>query len=66
MTMRHRARRRIPATSWPDKLETFGQNTPLGRAGQPAELAHAYVFLASPEASYVSGAVVPVTGGRGL
>lgn len=56
----------IPATSWPDKLPSFGQDTPLGRAGQPAELAPAYVFLASPEASYVSGAVVPVTGGRGF
>jgi NAD(P)-dependent dehydrogenase (short-subunit alcohol dehydrogenase family) len=56
----------IPATEWPDKLPTFGQDTPLGRAGQPAELAPAYVFLASPEASYVSGAVVPVTGGKGL
>jgi NAD(P)-dependent dehydrogenase (short-subunit alcohol dehydrogenase family) len=56
----------IPATSWPDKLPEFGQDTPLGRAGQPAELASAYVFLASPEASYVSGAIVPVTGGKGL
>jgi NAD(P)-dependent dehydrogenase (short-subunit alcohol dehydrogenase family) len=56
----------IPATSWPDKLPSFGQDTPLGRAGQPAELAGAYVFLASPEASYISGAVVPVTGGRGF
>jgi len=56
----------ISATSWPDKLPVFGQETPLGRAGQPAELAAAYVFLASPEASYVSGAVVPVTGGRGF
>ena len=56
----------IPATEWPDKLPTFGQDTPLGRAGQPAELAPAYVFLASPEASYVSGAVLPVTGGKGL
>jgi len=56
----------IPATSWPDKLPVFGQETPLGRAGQPAELAAAYVLLASPEASYVSGAVVPVTGGRGF
>lgn len=56
----------IPATSWPDKLPTFGQDTPLGRAGQPAELAGAYVFLASPESSYISGAVVPVTGGRGF
>jgi NAD(P)-dependent dehydrogenase (short-subunit alcohol dehydrogenase family) len=56
----------IPATSWPDKLPKFGQDTPLGRAGQPAELAPAYVFLASPEASYVSGAILPVTGGRPL
>jgi NAD(P)-dependent dehydrogenase (short-subunit alcohol dehydrogenase family) len=56
----------IPATSWPDKLPTFGQDTPLGRAGQPAELAPAYVFLASAEASYVSGAVIPVTGGKPL
>lgn len=56
----------IPATSWPDSLPEFGQDTPLGRAGQPAELAQAYVFLASPEASYVSGAIVPVTGGKGL
>ena len=56
----------IPATSWPDKLTTFGQDTPLGRAGQPAELAPAYVFLASPESSYVSGAILPVTGGKGL
>lgn len=56
----------IPATSWPDKVPEFGQDTPLGRAGQPAELAHAYVFLADPENSYVSGAIVPVTGGRGL
>ncbi|HWH97296.1 MAG TPA: SDR family oxidoreductase [Pseudolysinimonas sp.] len=56
----------IPATSWPDKVVTFGQDTPLGRAGQPAELASAYVFLASPESSYVSGAIVPVTGGKGL
>jgi NAD(P)-dependent dehydrogenase (short-subunit alcohol dehydrogenase family) len=56
----------IPATSWPDKLPTFGQDTPLGRAGQPAELAPAYVYLASDDASYVSGAVLPVTGGKGL
>lgn len=56
----------IPATSWPDKLPEFGQDTPLGRAGQPAELAQAYVYLASRDASYVSGAVLPVTGGKGL
>ncbi|MCP2030877.1 NAD(P)-dependent dehydrogenase (short-subunit alcohol dehydrogenase family) [Okibacterium sp. HSC-33S16] len=56
----------IPATSWPDTLESFGTDTPLGRAGQPAELASAYVYLASDDASYVSGAVLPVTGGKGL
>ncbi|WP_347753739.1 SDR family oxidoreductase [Agrococcus sp. ProA11] len=57
----------IPATDFPDeKVEEFGKNTPLGRAGQPAELAGAYVYLASEEASYVSGAIVPVTGGRGF
>jgi NAD(P)-dependent dehydrogenase (short-subunit alcohol dehydrogenase family) len=57
----------IPATGWDaDRLASFGQDTPLGRAGQPAELAGAYVYLASDEASYVSGAVVPVTGGKGL
>ncbi|MDF2555107.1 MAG: NAD(P)-dependent dehydrogenase, partial [Microbacterium sp.] len=56
----------IPSTGWPDHLPDFGRNTPLGRAGQPAELAGAYVYLASDDASYVSGAVVPVTGGRAL
>jgi NAD(P)-dependent dehydrogenase (short-subunit alcohol dehydrogenase family) len=54
----------IPGTGWEEKLEKFGQSTPMGRAGQPAELASTYVFLASPEASYISGAVIPVTGGR--
>ncbi|PSL38127.1 hypothetical protein CLV49_1739 [Labedella gwakjiensis] len=53
----------IPGTSWPEKLPDFGQDTPLGRAGQPAELASTYVFLADPASSYVSGAVVSVTGG---
>ncbi|MCT9819170.1 SDR family oxidoreductase [Microbacterium sp. W1N] len=57
----------IPATGWDaERLTTFGQDTPLGRAGQPAELAGAYVYLASEAASYVSGAVLPVTGGKGL
>jgi NAD(P)-dependent dehydrogenase (short-subunit alcohol dehydrogenase family) len=57
----------IPGTGWDaERLATFGQDTPLGRAGQPAELAGAYVYLASEDASYVSGAVLPVTGGKGL
>jgi len=54
----------IPGTEWDTKLQTFSQSTPMGRAGQPAELASAYVFLAGAEASYISGAVIPVTGGR--
>ena len=56
----------IPATGWNEKQVQFGHDTPLGRPGQPAELAGAYVYLASEEASYVSGAVVPVTGGKPL
>ena len=57
----------IPATGWDaERLETFGQDTPLGRAGQPAELAGAYVYLASEDASFVSGAVLAVTGGKAL
>lgn len=54
----------IPSTMPPQKVEHFGENTPLGRAGQPAELAPAYVFLASDQGSYVSGARIAVTGGR--
>jgi NAD(P)-dependent dehydrogenase (short-subunit alcohol dehydrogenase family) len=54
-----------PATQPPEKVATFGQDTPLGRAGQPAEVAPAFVFLASPrDASYVSGTVLGVTGGK--
>jgi NAD(P)-dependent dehydrogenase (short-subunit alcohol dehydrogenase family) len=54
----------IPATMPPEKVESFGKDTPLGRPGQPAELAPVYVLLASDEGSYVSGARVAVTGGR--
>ncbi|HYI35274.1 MAG TPA: glucose 1-dehydrogenase [Thermoleophilaceae bacterium] len=54
----------IPATMSPDMVESFGENTPLGRPGQPAELAPVYVMLASDEASYVTGARVEVTGGK--
>lgn len=52
----------IPSTM-PDP-ENFGKDTPMGRPGQPVEVASAYVFLASDEASYISGATIPVTGGR--
>jgi len=48
----------------PEQVESFGDNTPIGRPGQPAELAPVYVMLASDEASYVSGARVAVTGGK--
>jgi NAD(P)-dependent dehydrogenase (short-subunit alcohol dehydrogenase family) len=54
----------IPSSMEPEKVEKFGSNTPLGRPGQPVELAPVYVLLASDEASYVSGARVAVTGGR--
>jgi len=54
----------IPSTMPPEKVATFGDNVPLGRAGQPAELAPVYVLLASDEGSYISGARVAVTGGR--
>jgi NAD(P)-dependent dehydrogenase (short-subunit alcohol dehydrogenase family) len=54
----------IPATMPEEKVEKFGENTPLGRAGQPKELAPVYVLLASDDGSYISGARVAVTGGR--
>lgn len=46
-----------------EELPEFGEQTPLGRAGQPAELAPAYVFLASGESSYVIGETLHVNGG---
>lgn len=49
-----------------EKLEKFGTNTPMGRAGQPAEVAPAYVFLASQESSYIIAEVIGVTGGNHL
>ena len=53
-----------PAGGQPqEKLKDFGDESPIGRAGQPAELAPAYVFLASPESSYVAGETLNVNGG---
>lgn len=54
----------IPSTLPTEKVETFGSDTPLGRVGQPAEVAGAFVLLASDAGSYITGAVVPVTGGE--
>lgn len=52
--------------SLPDSRRTFwGQFCPLRRMGRPEEVAHAVLFLCSPEASFINGAVVPVTGGLG-
>ena len=54
----------IPSTMPPERVASFGKDTPLGRVGQPAELAAAYVLLASKEASYMTGSVIAVTGGE--
>jgi len=57
----------IPATMSEEKVEDFGaEESPTQRAGQPAELAPVYVFLASPESSYINGEVIGVTGGKPL
>ena len=53
----------IPSTMPPEEVETFGQDTPAGRPGQPVELAGIYVLLASEQGSYMNGGVYPVTGG---
>ena len=53
----------IPSTMPPEKVKSFGQQTPLGRAGHPAELAPIYVLLASDDGSYVTGQIYGVTGG---
>jgi NAD(P)-dependent dehydrogenase (short-subunit alcohol dehydrogenase family) len=56
----------IPATMPEEKAQQFGQDSPLGRPAQPAELAPLFVFLASDESSYITGEVVGVTGGKPL
>jgi hypothetical protein len=54
----------IPSTMPKETVAEFGKNVPMKRPGQPAELATAYVMLADPLSSYVSGATIAVTGGR--
>lgn len=54
----------IVASFTPDEIEKFGQSTPMGRAGQPNEVAPAYLYLASDDASYVTGQVIHVNGGE--
>jgi NAD(P)-dependent dehydrogenase (short-subunit alcohol dehydrogenase family) len=56
----------IPSTMPVEKVKTFGQDTPLGRPGQPAELAPVYVLLASNAGSYITGQIYGVTGGDPL
>ncbi len=56
----------IPSTMPPEKVKNFGKDTPLGRAGQPKELAGIYVLLASEEGSYMTGGIYAVTGGTPL
>jgi NAD(P)-dependent dehydrogenase (short-subunit alcohol dehydrogenase family) len=54
----------IPSTFSADKVEKFGKDTPMGRPGQPEELAPAYVYLACEDSSYVSGQILHVNGGK--
>jgi NAD(P)-dependent dehydrogenase (short-subunit alcohol dehydrogenase family) len=55
----------VTGGQFPDKVVHFGEDTPLGRPGQPAEIAPVYVLLASGEATYVTGQVYGASGGRG-
>jgi NAD(P)-dependent dehydrogenase (short-subunit alcohol dehydrogenase family) len=54
----------IPSTMPEEQVASFGEDTPLGRPAQPAELAPAFVFLASDDSRYMTGAVIDVTGGQ--
>ena len=54
----------IPSTLPEDSVKNFGKQVPMQRPGQPVELATAYVMLADPLSSYVSGATIAVTGGK--
>lgn len=54
----------IPATLPEEKVKKFGENTPLGRKGQPSEVAPAYVYLASEDSTYMTGQILHINGGR--
>jgi NAD(P)-dependent dehydrogenase (short-subunit alcohol dehydrogenase family) len=56
----------IPATFDEEHVAEFGKSTPIGRPGQPSEVAPAYVFLASDDASYISAQVIHVNGGEAV
>ena len=56
----------IPSTMPAEKAASFGKDTPLGRPGQPAEVAPLFVFLASSESTYITGEIIGVTGGKPL
>ena len=56
----------IPMSFPGEKVSKFGQDTPMGRPGQPAELAPVYVFLASQDSTYITGECIGVTGGKPL
>jgi len=56
----------IVSTFPPEKIQKFGQNTPIGRAGQPSECGGCYVFLASEDASYITGQCLHPNGGNPL
>jgi NAD(P)-dependent dehydrogenase (short-subunit alcohol dehydrogenase family) len=56
----------IPSSFPAERVSQFGENTPMGRPGQPAELAPVYVFLASQDSTYITGECIGVTGGKPL
>jgi NAD(P)-dependent dehydrogenase (short-subunit alcohol dehydrogenase family) len=56
----------IPSTFPPEKVEKFGADTAMGRAGEPSEVGPCYVFLASDDASYITGQVMHPNGGESV
>ena len=56
----------IPSSFSAEKVSEFGKTTPMGRPGQPSELAPVYVFLASSDSTYITGECIGVTGGKPL